>query len=479
MRVLLAIGLGFLLILGGTLPSPAQTERDFQKGYRSFQNSAPEFLQIEILEVTTKPEKGFLGGSTTRVNATARVVDVIRSDSGIPNGEVINLQYDHAPKAGNSSETPPIVEMGKSYPAFLERKGKVFVPVARHLSFTPPSGIQMKIYEEARTRSREKALLAATPDPTPLPSFPNPEVPLVEAPPETPVVKTAVVVAAPEPTPPSVQAEVVPPPTPLQNPADKPAPTNKKTAKVKAPKEKASPTSRLIDPKAPGERAASAEKPSVEPITTVESEPLPVASSQVTFETGPSLPVVEPMEPVQATMRSAELEPAAQTPSVPPAATTTTPVQATDTLPELPSLTPPPTVETTPAPTPVPAEPTPPAREEPLTIIPVETPSTPVIAPAPDPTPTAATPIPARPIENTAGRESYAEIYGQIKEGENAVLLGKTDQAKELFTQARKNLVKLKAEQPDFQPFMVEYRLRDVDKKLEALAPQPAEKAKP
>jgi len=482
MRVLRAIGLGFLLVLGGTLPSPAQTERDFQKGYRSFQNSAPEFLQIEVLEVTTKPEKGFFGGSKTRVNATARVVDVIRSDSGIPNGEVINLEYDHAPKAGNSSETPPIVEMGKSYPAFLERKGKVFVPVARHLSFTPPSGIQMKIYEEARTRSREKALMATSPkpEPAPLPSFPTPEALPVEKAPEPPVARVAVVVAPPEPVtepiPPVVTAEVVAPPTaePIQAPPDKPAPTKKKTAKVKAPKEKASPTSRLIEPKAPDERAASAEKPSIEPITTVESEPLPVSSSQMTFETGPSLPVVQPMEPVQETMRPVETDPAAPKPSPKKSAP---PEPVSNTIQDLPSLTPAPTVETSPAPT---VQPTP-MREEPITITPIETPTIPVPATTSTPNPT--TPntnqTPARPAENTAGRESYAEIYGQIKEGENALLLGKSDQAKELFIQARKNLVKLKAEQPDFQPFMVEYRMRDVDKKLEALSTPPAEKPKP
>jgi hypothetical protein len=474
MRVLRAIGLGFLLVLGGTLPSPAQTERDFQKGYRSFQNSAPEFLQIEVLEVTTKPEKGLFGGSKTRVNATARVVDVIRSDSGLPNGEVINLQYDHAPKAGNSSETPPIVEMGKSYPAFLERKGKVFVPVARHLSFTPPSGIQMKIYEEARTRSREKALMATSPksEPAPLPSFPTPDPLPEEKKPEPPVVTAAVVVAAPEPTPPAVTAEIVPPPAapPVETRPEKPTPPSKKTAKVKAPKEKVSPTSRLMEPKAPGERAATTEKPSIEPITTVESEPLPVTSSQMTFETGPSLPVVQPMEPVQETMRPVEIEPASPKPTPPlPAA----PEPAAATLQDLPSLTPVPTVETTPTPTsPVVAR-----QEEPITITPVESPS----APAPEPAPAAPNPAPtpARSIENTAGRESYAEIYGQIKEGENAVLLGKTDQAKELFIQARKNLVKLKTDQPDFQPFMVEYRMRDVDKKLEALSTPPAEKAKP
>jgi hypothetical protein len=87
--------------------------------------------------------------------------------------------------------------------------------------------------------------------------------------------------------------------------------------------------------------------------------------------------------------------------------------------------------------------------------------------------------VPARRAESAAV-EGYSAVYSLIKEGEAAHLAGKRDAAKEAYTLAREKLLKLKAEQPDFQPFMVEYRLKDLKRRLDDIeAAEKSEKKTP
>ena len=428
MRVPLLPGIGISLFLCA-LTAPAQTEREFQHGYRFFQNSAPEFLQIEVLEVTAEPAKGLFGGSMTKVKASARVIDVIRSDSGTPNGEVIEIRYEHAPKAGNSAETPPILEKDKSYPAFLKRTGKVFVPVARHLSFSPPSGVQMKVYEEARTRSREKALLASNPQPAApvnipvvVPSLLPPTAkpaPVVETEP-SPSVQKATPVAEPVPAAPQTAGVEK---SPAEPKAAEPAPPEPEPSKL------------VRDSRKVRSSKAAAAK--------ADSELTPAAA-----ESGP-LPTNNP--------------PQAPAPAPAPAPTPA-PAAAVAAAPK-----------NKPTPPPQPPAPqvsqvnTPKPKEEALPNIPIEAPVTQPAEPAQKPAPPPST-------EGAEARKGYAEIYGLIKEGEAVQIEGKNDKAREIYTQAREKLLTLKSEQPEFQPFMVQYRIRDLEKKLEALSAPAAAK---
>lgn len=65
--------------------------------------------------------------------------------------------------------------------------------------------------------------------------------------------------------------------------------------------------------------------------------------------------------------------------------------------------------------------------------------------------------------------KSYADIYLSLQQAGDAA--GKQDysQAKELYQKALNDLQTLRTANPDFQPFMVEYRIRDTSRKLEQL----------
>lgn len=94
------------------------------------------------------------------------------------------------------------------------------------------------------------------------------------------------------------------------------------------------------------------------------------------------------------------------------------------------------------------------------------------VKPAPEPASApAATAREARmpAMESPAAREGYSAVYLLIKKGEAAQLEGRRTEAKEAYVLAREKLLALKAAQPDFQPFMVDYRLKDLKRRLEDL----------
>lgn len=95
-------------------------------------------------------------------------------------------------------------------------------------------------------------------------------------------------------------------------------------------------------------------------------------------------------------------------------------------------------------------------------------------------------PAPATPVETprpSPAMEGYSGIYLLIKKGESAHLEGRREEAVESYLLALERLRALKASQPDFQPFMVEYRMKDLQRRLKDLgvkeAREGAEKARP
>ncbi|MDX2286160.1 MAG: hypothetical protein NW241_18475 [Bacteroidia bacterium] len=373
----------------------AQSTREYQSGYRFFQNTAPEFLQIEISEVATDADLGKRNGNGIRVRATARVIDVIRSDSGVVQGGTVVIAYVLSARAGNAAETPPLLEKGKTYPAFLEKKGGVFVPAARHLSFSPPSGIQMKVYEEARTRSREKALAQAS---RPAKAGPEPRV-----------TTTGPLVA------------------PLMEDNANPQPT---------------PVVRLS-------------KPLVE--TTPDDQPLPTASPDPTTPTALSesspanpgdKPIVVPLNPLPRSQPQPEVRPEAEPNPLTVETQRPAPVRITQPTATVPA--------NAPAPALAPQE-----AGESLPTVTADEPPAKVVALPPPPKPTDRS-------SEIVTRQNYADIYGIIKEADVLKIQGENDKARELYQAAKEKLLKLKEDQPEFQPFIVAYRLKDLDKKLAA-----------
>ncbi len=91
---------------------------------------------------------------------------------------------------------------------------------------------------------------------------------------------------------------------------------------------------------------------------------------------------------------------------------------------------------------------------------------------------TPASPAPARPAQTTTnleGLRDYSRIYDIIKEGENQQFAGDTQPALEKYLHAREQLLALKSQHPDFQPFIVDYRLRDLQRRIERLSAAPSE----
>jgi hypothetical protein len=198
-----------------------------------------------------------------------------------------------------------------------------------------------------------------------------------------------------------------------------------------------------------------------------ESEPAPAAPSIPTIEELP-LPAETPAGEESSPAPVLRAEPVVETTPQEPSA-----IRAEVVPPEA-ELSPAP-----PASVPVPQETVPEVRaaDEPITPLPVaSTPQPDVPSPAPAPG------TPSAPVKSAeaAAREGYSAIYSLIKKGEVAQLEGKRDAAKEAFILAREKLLKLKAEQPEFQPFMVEYRLKDLKRRLDDIeAAEKSEKKAP
>jgi len=106
--------------------------------YRRMQRDAPEELRIEVLDVRERPlrerEREF------EIVVDAKVRRINRTAARIRDGEVIKITYirhrRERPLPGPGE--PPLLERGKSYPAFLmkvEGERRMFKPAAGSFSF--------------------------------------------------------------------------------------------------------------------------------------------------------------------------------------------------------------------------------------------------------------------------------------------------------------------------------------------------------
>jgi hypothetical protein len=389
--------LAFLWAAWSLIPGIRAASTD---GFHTFQDTAPEFVRVEISDVQVAETQGIFGANRTRVSATGRVVEVFRSASGLAPGSQIEIRYNHQAQAGASAETPPILEPGRVVPAFLARKGNAYVPAARHLSFQEPTEAQMKRYDAARIQSQESLLVET--ERRVRESLDNATQPAAQ--PAPPVADLR-------------EDEVVPAPESAPTPAAPPIPSIE-------------------------ELPLPTETPANE-----ESSPAPAPRAEAVVETNPQEP---------SAIRPEIVPPAAE---LAPEPSASVPIPLTqETVPEVR------------------------AADEPITPVPMDSAPQPVF---PSPAPSAPAPAPVlspAPVRRAepAAVEGYSAIFSLIKQGEAAQLEGKRDAAKEAYTLAREKLLKLKAEQPDFQPFMVEYRLKDLKRRLDDIeAAEKSEKKTP
>jgi hypothetical protein len=105
--------------------------------YEEKRSAAPEVHRIRVRDVSTGICIPVLC-SNQSVTVQAEVIEVVRSGSGIRQGDRIEIRYDHfRPGEGWVGPSPiPILKKGAEYTAYLESDGKAgFRPGARGRSF--------------------------------------------------------------------------------------------------------------------------------------------------------------------------------------------------------------------------------------------------------------------------------------------------------------------------------------------------------
>ncbi len=449
--------LQLLCLAGHAQTNPTEPWDD---GYRRFQDYAPEYLEIKVTHVETRQSNGFFSGAKTNVSIEAQVQRVFRSTSGLQPGGTILIHYTRKPTAGSADLNAPIPEENKIVPAFLRKSGALYEPAAYHHSFSPLTARQVEELEknlvagqaerkrqeeihaqklillleaqkkaEAEAASREEAnhresagttppKTAAEPviqtSPEPAPSTSVADLPPASQPPPPPVVS----VARSEPEASAMEMEPLP-----KKSASAPAPAISPEPKPESPATPPAP-----EPPAPTVVQA-------EPVTPPPEPPAPAAMPAKTpDETTPPAPPVPvkqetPVTVAQAEQKAAEPAPVKPVPSQPVPANEPEPIKITEVQPS-------------------PAAP-PPETKQPETQPLVQAPS--------------------KAETNFEGMDSYAAIYSLMQEADAARIRNDNANAKEIYQKALTQLQQLQQKQPDFQPFIVEYRLKYLQTKIEDL----------
>jgi hypothetical protein len=122
----LAIVLG--LFSAACLAQPAA------KGEDDKQRAAPERLLVQIRSVAKRGDEAV---------ADAEVKKVHRSQAGVQAGEPVRIMYRHQNTAPHFKSVAgdmvlPVLDPGKQYDVYLQKRGAIFVPAAGERSFAPP-----------------------------------------------------------------------------------------------------------------------------------------------------------------------------------------------------------------------------------------------------------------------------------------------------------------------------------------------------
>ncbi|HWP93996.1 MAG TPA: hypothetical protein VNN20_17570 [Thermodesulfobacteriota bacterium] len=101
--------------------------------YKEMQESAPEYIDIEVLKVKTEKVTDAI-----MVDIEAKVTGVKRSESNLKAGDTIVIRYFHDTRGLIGPAPIPILDEGKSYPAFLVKEdgNDFYQPSAMGRSFS-------------------------------------------------------------------------------------------------------------------------------------------------------------------------------------------------------------------------------------------------------------------------------------------------------------------------------------------------------
>jgi len=405
----------------------ARAEKAWDDGYRPFQDVAPEYLEIKIIKVTLK-DGGSMFSSNSKVELEADVNQVFRSTSGLQQGSRIVINYTRKSQAGPMTLQPSIPREGQTVPAFLRKKSGFYEPAALHHSFEPLTSQQLMQLSKTSTA---RAMAIALPVSEPEKKQPKVELrpePRVEVEPVSSPTEPMAIVTAPEPAP------------ALENTAPEPTPAPKKVAAK--PKKQPKVTEPIVITKAEKEKKV--------PDVPVIAESLPARPADPSPETSPE---TSP-EPLPEPTPESKAKPAlvAEKPLNLPLAE--------------------PIVIKTIQPTPVPdAEP----KIATTKVTPIEKPAAPLLSVLEPPAATAPL-APSSAALDQEGLSAYSAIYAKIKQGDRAADSNEKELALNTYKETLLDLERLRNGKPDFQPFIVEYRRKDLARKISALEADPAKK---
>lgn len=406
----------------------ASAASNWDDGYRPYQDVAPEYLEIEINKVITDAGSSFYA-SSSRVTIEARVSKVFRSATGLVNGTPLTITYTRKSQAGTAILEPTTPQQGSVVPAFLRKKGNRYEPAALHHSFVPLTPQQLQVLNNLKIQPNQQTARV--------------DVPKTQLKKITPPVDSVTDIA-PEPIPqPAVPVDISEIPIENHSTADTVVPA----LIVTEPRP-------FID----------GDQPIVSPLSSANTEKEEPIAISVIQEPMPEREIIaaEPTEPdVTALQQEEKIAQDVQNSSV----------QVEEKKSEQESL---PVAEV--APIVLKAEPIEEEKSTVETTVETAQPAQIQVVPEPvqntfnDQTPAAvAPPAPSSEGVDQDGVSTYSMIFAKIKEADSAVEKNDFAAAKTRYESALIDLKKLKETKPDFQPFIVEYRRRDITRKLKAL----------
>lgn len=440
----------------------ASAAGNWDDGYRPYQDVAPEYLEIEVNKVTTDAGSSFYA-SSSRVTIEARVTQVFRSSTGLTIGAPLTIAYTRKSQAGTAVLEPTIPAQGSVVPAFLRKKGNRYEPAALHHSFVALTSQQLQVLSRLKTMPGQKTAQPAqtTQVAAPKSLLKKPNVSLdpsselatetIQEPlPEPPI--AVVIPAIPEENFSAVSTGtpelIVTEPVPFVE-GDQPIVSSQSVTSVEQDTKDYAALNAIQEPMPAREVETIVEQP-VQPLQPTESDQLNATVPVVVSQSDGNV-MQQEVALVQETVIQAEEKKAENT--------------------VLPVEEPVPVVLTA----------------EPTLVEPMSEAVTKIVHPAPtevflEPVQTTvqnsfsvqapaavAPPAPSSEGVDQDGVTAYSMIFAKIKEADSAVDKNEIATAKAIYESALNDLKRLKETKPEFQPFIVEYRQRDITRKLKAL----------
>ncbi len=365
-KIIATIGGIGLLSLWAQASNPYTPNWD--DGYRAYQDTAPEYVEVEIQEVKRRNLKTLWFASSNRdIYVQAKVLKVFRSEAGLRPGHLIPILYKRKVAAGLSIGDEPVPPpIGEIVPAFLKYDGDgIFVPAALHHTFS-------SLAPEQKTENSPADEDSSIPESEPLPEYKQKEQEILmmrnlqdEMPdlPENiepsddvifvnsgPVIKELGPAPAIEASEPVVAEDIASETDPIPSPATSPAPDEPETTlAVPAPVESATPVEETAvarnEPAAEPEVSEPGSGPSFKGILTLSDGDYGPPKSQPRQAEPPVVEVATPEAPVIEVTETTSTEPPAP---VMPEEEIPTDASIEDTAPELTADTTPVVVETEP-----------------------------------------------------------------------------------------------------------------------------------